>query len=114
MPVLKYQESSPDEITSGVFRTLDHLEKLMVAVIEFKEGPMGEFDVPHSHPHEQISYVAEGELMVKIGEEETFLEKGDVFLVPSNVEHTIKTLSKYVKLVDTFTPLRDEFLPNKN
>jgi quercetin dioxygenase-like cupin family protein len=54
--------------------------------------------------------VAEGELIVHIGDEATPLRRGDVFAVPPNVPHTIQLLSKHVRLVDTFTPLRRDFL----
>ncbi|MDZ7717721.1 MAG: cupin domain-containing protein [Balneolaceae bacterium] len=110
MPVYKSDNKHGKEIAPGVFRKIAHLEKIMAATIEFTGGPMDQPDKPHSHPHEQVSYVAAGSLYLFLGEEKHLLEEGDLFLVPSNVPHSIQTLSEKVKLVDVFTPLREEFL----
>ena len=91
-------------------RYLGHTEKLMLVVIDFEDGPTSEPDPPHSHPHEQMSYVVAGELIVHIGDEQSRLGPGDMFTVPPNVEHTVQLLTAHVRLVDAFTPLREEFL----
>lgn len=82
----------------------------MVVVCDFSNGPMVQADKPHNHPHEQITYVAEGELYLFIGEEKYHLNQGDIFTVPPDIMHGIQTLSSFVRLVDTFTPIRKEFL----
>ncbi|MBU1565456.1 MAG: cupin domain-containing protein [Proteobacteria bacterium] len=97
-------------IGSGRKRYLCHTDSLMLVIIDFDDGPSAAPDPPHSHPHEQISYVAAGELIVHIGDEVTELKQGDIFAVPPNVPHTIQLLSNHVRLVDTFTPLREDFL----
>jgi len=91
-------------------RYLCHTEKLMMVVIDFDDGPTAQADPPHSHPHEQISYVVAGELIVHIGRDQQRLKPGDMFTVPPDVPHTVQLLSKHVRLVDTFTPLREDFL----
>ena len=111
MPVFKKEEEQGKEIAPGVFRNISYLKEMMAAVIEFTDGPMDQPEEPHSHPHEQVSYVAEGSLYVFIGDEKSLLQKGDLFLVPSNVPHSIQTLTEKVKLIDVFTPLREDFLP---
>ena len=110
MPVLKDQESTAQEIAPGVFRKFIHLNGLMTAIIDFKNGPWEEPEPRHHHPHEQTSYVAKGELIVYIGDEEHHLQAGDIFYVPSNVPHTVKILSKEVRLIDNFNPIREDFL----
>jgi quercetin dioxygenase-like cupin family protein len=83
----------------------------MMTVIDFTNGPWSEPDPPHSHVHEQITYVAEGEIIFFCdGEPDQKLKAGDMFSVPSGKEHTIQVLTKTVKLIDGFTPLRTEFL----
>ena len=64
----------------------------------------------HSHPHEQVSYVAEGEIILLLDDQETRLGAGDVFLVPSGRPHSIQQLTEHVRLVDCFTPIREDFL----
>lgn len=110
MPVLKENESKSVEISKNVFRKTVHLNNIMTAVIDFTNGPMQEPDPPHAHPHEQISYVAEGELMLFINDEKIKLTKGDIFYVPSNVSHTVQILTEKVRLVDSFSPIRKDFL----
>lgn len=110
MPVFKPDEMNGKEIAPGTFRKIAYLEKMMAATIEFTGGPMDQPEEPHSHSHEQISYVAEGSLYVFIGEEKQLLNEGDLFLIPSGIPHSIQTLTERVKLVDVFTPLREDFL----
>jgi quercetin dioxygenase-like cupin family protein len=113
MPVLKQKETSP-EILSPVFeRRIASLDNLMVVVCDFTNGPASQPDPPHSHPHEQITYVAEGDLFFFIGEEKYYLEKGDIYTVPSGIPHCIQTISRYVRLIDSFTPVREDFLKSK-
>lgn len=98
------------KISENFKRIIVHLENVMVVVCEFSNGPMSEPEKPHSHPHEQITYVAEGELFFYKDGEESHLKKGDLITVPSEVKHCIRTLSKDVKLVDSFSPVRKDFL----
>jgi len=110
MTVLKESETTP-EITSPVFkRRIANLDNLMVVVCDFTNGPALEPDKPHSHHHEQISYVAEGELFLFLGNEKHRLTKGDIFTVPSDIPHCIQTISSFVRLVDSFSPVREDFL----
>lgn len=110
MPTLKQADVTQETIAAGRKRYLAHTEKLMMVVIDFHDGPTTEPDPPHSHPHEQITYVAAGEIIVFIGQESARLGMGDMFTVPPDVPHTVQLLTDHVRLVDTFHPLRDEFL----
>ena len=111
MPVLKVSEFPSTTIKEGVQRRLIYTEELMTAVIDFAGGPWEQPDPPHSHVHEQITYLAEGEIIFFCeGEQEQHLKPGDMFAVPSGKEHTIQLLTKTAKLIDSFTPLREEFL----
>src|SRR5690242_11454644 len=105
MPILKYNETRSFTVKEGVNRKLLHLDHLMTVVIDFTNGPWKEPDPPHSHPHEQTTYVAEGEILfICEGEPDQKLKAGDMFSVPSNKMHTIQVLSKTVRLVDSFNP----------
>jgi mannose-6-phosphate isomerase-like protein (cupin superfamily) len=99
-----------EKVSPGYERIIAHLDNLMVTVCDFTNGPMKRPDPPHSHPHEQITYVAEGELLFLKSEVEYHLKKGDIITVPSGTSHCIQTLSDHVILVDSFQPLRKEFL----
>ena len=110
MATLKEQEAVMVSIGNQRVRYLSHTENLMMAVIDFHDGPTSEPDPPHDHPHEQVSYVAAGEIIFFLDGEPTRLGPGDMYCVPPNIPHSIQLLTGYVRLVDTFTPLRDDFL----
>ncbi|NLX10906.1 MAG: cupin domain-containing protein [Chloroflexi bacterium] len=111
MPTLKYQDTPADPIAPGVERRLAYSDNLMLVVIDFDDGPTSAPDPYHSHPHEQVSYVAEGEIIFFLeGAEPEHLKPGDMFMAPSGVPHTIQRLTAHVRLVDAFTPIREEFL----
>lgn len=83
----------------------------MSVLIDFSNGPWNNPEPPHSHPHEQISYVVSGEIIFYCeGEDEQHLIAGDMFAVSSGKKHTIKLLTKEVRLIDSFTPVREDFL----
>ena len=102
-----------EKVTPGTERTIVYLKNLMVTVYDFTNGPAKSPDLPHSHPHEQITYVAEGELIFFKGKNEFHLSKGDIISIPSGVPHCIQTLSGHVKLIDSFSPVRKDFLMDK-
>jgi len=110
MGIVKQSETTKHVIAEGRTRFLAQTDRLMTAVIDFQDGPTSEPDPPHSHPHEQITYVAEGEIFFCIENEKHHLYAGDLFTVPGNVPHSVQLLTAKVRLVDTFTPIRDDFL----
>src|SRR5688572_14699587 len=104
MPILK-EEASMTVVREGVERRLVHATKLMMVVIDFKNGPWHEPEPWHHHVHEQATYVAHGEIIFYCeGEEEQKLKSGDMFWVHSNKKHRIKLLSKQARLIDSFNP----------
>ncbi|MCC6362425.1 MAG: cupin domain-containing protein [Bryobacterales bacterium] len=98
-------------VRQGVARRILRTAELMTVVIDFSGGPWREPDPHHSHPHEQTTYVASGEILfLAEGSEPERLGPGDLFAVPSNVPHSIQLLSESARLVDTFHPIREDFL----
>ena len=110
MGILKEAEIKPQTIAPGRTRYLAHTENLMMVVIDFVDGPSDAPDPPHSHPHEQVSYIATGEVLFFLDGVPTRLGSGDIYTVPPNVPHSIQLLTPKVRLVDTFHPLRADFL----
>jgi len=110
MGFIKQQNEPRESIGEDRERYLGHTDTLMMVVIDFNDGPTAAPDPPHSHPHEQMSYVVSGELIVHIGETQEQLSPGDMFTVPPDVPHTVRLLTEQVRLVDCFTPLREDFL----
>jgi quercetin dioxygenase-like cupin family protein len=111
MPVYKYLDSPFQTVREGVTRKIITLENLMTVLIEFANGPWKVADPFHSHPHEQTTYVADGEIIFYCeGESDEHLIAGDMFYVPSGKKHTIKVLTPIVRLIDNFSPIRKDFI----
>jgi quercetin dioxygenase-like cupin family protein len=87
-------------------RVLIHTPELMQVEFGFEKGAVGAL---HSHPHVQVSYVAEGSFEVTIAGVTQVVGKGGSFIVPSGLEHGVVALEAG-RLVDVFTPHRADFL----
>mgnify|MGYP000477434631 FL=1 len=111
MAVLKFDEIQYEKVKEGLERKIIYTKELMTVLIDFSNGPWEEPEPPHSHPHQQTSYVAEGEIIFYCeGESDQHLKAGDMFAVPSGLKHTIKLLTKKARLIDSFYPVREDFL----
>ena len=87
-------------------RVMLDLPELMLVEFSFEAGGIGAL---HSHPHLQTSYVAEGVFEVTIDGVTETIGKGGAYIVPSGLVHGVKALEAG-KLIDSFTPRRDDFL----
>ena len=87
-------------------RVLIHTPELMQVEFGFEAGAIGAL---HSHPHVQVSYVAEGRFEVTIDGVTEVVAQGGSFIVPSGLVHGVRALEKG-RLVDVFTPMRDDFV----
>ena len=109
--VSKYNEMPVSKVAEGIERRWIKTENLMLVNAEFSDGPKNEPDPFHSHPHEQVSYMADGEVYLFVAnEEKVHLKLGDKFAIPPNVPHTIQRISAFVRIIDCFTPIREDFL----
>jgi len=110
---MEYDKTSPITVNERVTRKFTYLNDLMIVIVDFTNGPQTEPDPIHSHVAEQVCYVAEGEVLVIIGDKRQHLKSGDVFIVPSNAPHTTQMLTPTLRLVDVFNPIREDFLPKE-
>jgi quercetin dioxygenase-like cupin family protein len=111
MAVLQFDKVPYEKVKDGLERKIIHTKELMTVLIDFSNGPWEEPEPPHSHAHEQTSYIASGEIIFYCeGEDDQHLKAGDMFAVPSGKKHTIKLLSGKARLVDSFNPIREDFL----
>jgi quercetin dioxygenase-like cupin family protein len=111
MSVSKFNESTPEIVREGLERRIIYTPNLMTVIVDFTDGPWSEAEPYHSHPHEQTSYVASGEIIFYCeGEPEQHLQAGDMFAVTSGKKHTIRLLSATARLIDSFNPIRQEFI----
>ena len=93
------------ELAEGVTTNLAWGEKLMLSFVKLNPNTIVP---PHRHPHEQMALVLSGKLEVTIAGESRLLEEGDAFLVPSDVEHSVKNLESQTRVLDIFSPPRED------
>lgn len=111
MAVLRADTAPVMQVRPGLSRRLAYTDNLMMAVIDFTDGPWKDPEPLHHHVHEQVTYVAEGEILFFCeGEPEQHLRAGDIFTVPSDRRHGIQLLTPACKLIDVFNPIRKDFL----
>lgn len=87
-------------------RVILDLPELMLVEFTFQKGGVGAL---HSHPHLQTSYVAAGRFEVTIDGVTQTIGEGGAYIVPSGLVHGVRALEAG-KLIDSFTPRRDDFL----
>ena len=63
----------------------------------------------HSHPHEQAVTVLAGEFELTIDGATRLVKPGDMFIIPGGVEHGVKTGDAPAKVLDVFSPVREDF-----
>jgi quercetin dioxygenase-like cupin family protein len=110
MQVVKKNQGPTKRADDGSRLWIGHGEKLMLVAAEIEGGPAPEPKPPHSHPHEQIDYLEAGELIVFIGDENMRVGPGDFWMIPGGVPHSVQLLTKSARLLECFTPIREDFL----
>ncbi|HBJ18894.1 MAG TPA: cupin domain-containing protein [Clostridiales bacterium] len=104
---VKNQEVIPTDCGEGVSRRiLGTGGTLMMVEVTFKKGGVG---TPHTHVHEQVSYVAKGSFDFTLNGETRRIAVGDSVYIPSGAVHGTVALEDSV-IVDVFTPIREDFL----
>ncbi len=95
------------EIAKGV--TIHPLAGAQVMFTYVELAPHAE--VPsHSHPHEQLGVMLEGELEMQVGGERRMLKPGDAYVIPGGVPHGARTGGTRALVLDIFHPLREDYL----
>ncbi len=106
-PFVLAEECQVKDLGNGVKRKiLAYGDGLMHVEVHFEEGAVGEM---HSHPHAQTTYVLEGAFEFTIGAETKIVKKGDTLYDAPHVTHGCRCIQKGI-LLDTFTPIREDFL----
>lgn len=99
------QDITPKVLAPGIRARVIHGEKESLSIVDIDKGSI----LPeHSHPHEQITYVIEGQLDMIIGGEAFSLKAGSVHVIPSNVPHSA-TAPVDVRVIDCFSPVREDY-----
>ena len=107
MPPLVVKELRYKELVPGIRLRAVHLNSLTVSFVELDEGS----HLPeHSHPHEQISYIAKGVLKLTVNGQPHELSAGMVLTIPAGALHSGTALEGPVFAVDSFSPKREDYV----
>ena len=93
------------EIMPGYHGKMIHAEHVTWAFWEVEKGA----EVPeHTHHHEQIMHVVEGQFQFTLDGDTQVYTSGAVVVIPSQTPHSGKALTK-CRLMDVFSPVREEY-----
>ena len=94
------------EIAPGTEIRVAYGDKIMLSFVELKPGGM----VPmHSHAHEQGGICLEGAMEFTIGGETRIVRKGEGWMIPGGVRHSVRALEMGASALDIFYPHREDY-----
>ncbi len=105
----RWDDMPRERVTDTIDRRIVTSERMMLAHVYLAKGSV----VPrHQHENEQLTYILEGALKFKLGDdgaEELVVRAGEVLVIPSNVPHEAHALEDTLD-VDVFCPPRQDWL----
>lgn len=105
----RWEDMPRERVTDAIDRRIITGDDMMIAHVYLQKDSV----VPrHQHVNEQITYILEGALHFRIGEdgaEEVTVRAGEVLHIPSNVWHQATALEDTLD-VDVFSPPRADWL----
>jgi len=105
MAFINYNTHKKVDIFPGVHSAMEHSAQITYGCIDLKEGVI----VPvHSHPHEQWTYILEGQMEFTLEGEKQLLTSGMGAYIPSNALHGAVAVTA-CKVIDVFTPVRKDY-----
>jgi quercetin dioxygenase-like cupin family protein len=106
MPVFKDGDVNQVELFPRVNSSIVGGENLTLSLLTLTAGSV----VPeHNHPQEQGGLVISGRIEFTIGGEANVLEPGDMFVIPSDVPHSVRVFPESdSKVLDIFSPCRED------
>ena len=99
-----------ERIADGIERQMLWGDRIMVCRLRFAPRVV---TAVHVHPHEQITIVERGRVVFTVDGEERVAGAGDVLHFPSGIRHGATMLDDEVVLIDIFSPIREDFLPER-
>ncbi len=106
-----FQDAHTDwtDLGDGVRRKIvGHTPQLMSVLVEFEKGAVG---LAHTHDlHDQIAYVLAGSFEATVNGQTRVLRPGDAFVAAHDVLHGVVAREAGSRLLDQFSPRRDDFL----
>jgi quercetin dioxygenase-like cupin family protein len=106
MSFFRVSELKTRRVLDGITLRATAGEKTMMTFFEFERHAV---IPPHKHPHEQITYIVEGEMEFTVNGETKLLTAGDGVVIPPNQEHSARVHDKPSKALDAWYPIREDY-----
>ncbi len=104
--VFEWKDIEPRTIIRGFHGRFLHSSAMSFALWRIEAGAL----LPrHSHVHEQVVHVFEGELEVTVEGVTTVLKSGMVAVIPPHAVHSGRALTD-CRVMDVFHPLREDYM----
>jgi quercetin dioxygenase-like cupin family protein len=103
--VVRLGDVAPIELAPGVTAQPLFGDGAMLNLVTLE--PRSEVPV-HSHPHEQLGHVVEGELILTIGTDVHVMSPGDAYQIAGGIEHAARSEVGCV-VMDVFQPVREDY-----
>jgi quercetin dioxygenase-like cupin family protein len=81
-------------------------DEMMMSLVEMEPHAVVE---EHSHPHEQVGLMLEGEAEFTIGGERRRVTPGVMWRIPGGVVHKVVAGERPVRAIDIFHPPREDY-----
>lgn len=102
---MKIDDIESRELLPGTEVRFIHSDRMTVAHWRFDQG----IDLPeHSHPHDQITTIVEGEFELTVEGEPEILRAGDYRIIPPGAVHSGRSITA-CRIIDVFSPVRDDY-----
>ncbi len=105
MPYFDVPSRSSKQLLPGLVYRPFWGQNMLISLVDLEPNTV----IPaHSHPHEQGTYILEGELEMNLDGERRTLRPGDLVIIPGGVDHSVIVAANPVKLLDIFSPVRED------
>jgi quercetin dioxygenase-like cupin family protein len=105
MSLINLNKEKEIEFFPGYFGRFVHSNSMTIAYVRIKAGA----SLPeHSHPHEQICNVIEGEFELTVDGKINLMKANNTYNIPSNAPHSGKAITD-CRVIDAFSPVRDDY-----
>ncbi len=105
MPFVDLTKIEQRAVVPGTAARFVHSDNMTTAYWTFEPGAV----LPaHSHPHEQVTNVLEGEFEMTLDGQVRRIGPGTVAVIPSAVVHSGRAITT-CRFIDVFSPVREDY-----
>ena len=105
--IVDKNECAHHRIFPGVDIYTTTCQQQMLSLVQMEPGAVVE---EHSHPHEQMGLMLEGEAEFIIDGRSHWVRPGQMWRIPGGTPHKVIAGAQPVRALDVFYPIREDYL----